>query len=62
MKHHVYDLVPITSVPAGSKIIGLRWVYKIKADDTHKTSVVVLGWGMIAGVHFGSTVAPVSRL
>ena len=43
IKHQVYDLVPITSVPAGSKIIGSRWVYKIKADDTHKAKVVVLG-------------------
>ena len=56
------DLVPITSVHAGSKIIGSRWVYKIKVDDTHKARLVVLGWGMVAGVHCGSTFAPVSRL
>ena len=35
IKHQVCDLVPITSVPAGSKINGSRWVYKIKADETH---------------------------
>ena len=60
IKHQVYDLV--TSVPAGSKTIGSRWVYKVKADDSHKARVVVLGWGMVAGVHCGSTFAPVSRL
>ena len=62
IKHQVCDLVPITSVPAGSKINGSRWVYKIKADETHKARMVVLGWGMVAGVHCGSPFAPVSRL
>ena len=29
-KHGVYDLVPITSVPNGRKVLGTRWVYKLK--------------------------------
>ena len=43
IKHQVYDLVPI---PAGSKIIGSRWVFKIKADDTHKA---VSWWYSVGG-------------
>ena len=43
IKHQVYDLVLLTSVPPGSKIIGSRCVYKVKADDSHKARVVVLG-------------------
>ena len=62
IKHQVCDLVSITSVPAGSKIIGSRWVCKIKVDGKHKARLVVLGWGMVAGVHCGSTFAAVSRL
>ena len=42
-KNNVYTLLPATSVPAGHKIIGSRWVYKVKADNSHKGCVVVLG-------------------
>ena len=62
IKHQVNDLVPITSVPAGSKIISSRWIYKLKADDMHKARVVVLGGGVVVGVHCGSTFAPMCRL
>ena len=61
IKHQVYNHVPITLVPAGSKIIGPRWFYNITADDTHRARVVVLGWGMVAGVHCESTFGPDAR-
>ena len=32
-KNNVYTLLPVTSVPAGHKIIGNRWVYKDRADN-----------------------------
>ena len=35
-KHGVYELVPITSVPNGRKVVGTRWVYNIKADGIYK--------------------------
>ena len=35
-KNNVYTLLPATSVPAGHKIIGSRWVYKVKADNSRK--------------------------
>ena len=41
--NNVYTVVPATAVPAGHKIIGSRWVYKVKADKSHKRRVVVLG-------------------
>ena len=44
-KNNVYTLLPATSVPAGHKIIGSRWVYKVKADNSHRGRAVVLGWG-----------------
>ena len=46
-KNNVYTLLPVTSVPAGHKIIGSRWVYKAKADNSHKGRVVVLGLSLI---------------
>ena len=44
-KNNVYTHVPAIAVPAGHKIIGSRWVYKVKADTSYKGRVVVLGWG-----------------
>ena len=61
-KNNVYTLVPATAVPAGHKIIGSRWVYKVKADISYKGRVVVLGWGQVPGVDCGGTFAPVCRL
>ena len=42
-KHGVYELVPASSVPAGQKVVGSRWVNKIEADDFFKSRLVVLG-------------------
>ena len=61
-KNNVYTLVPATAVPAGHKIIGSRWMYKVKADKSYKGRVVVLGWGQVPGVDCGGTFAPVCRL
>ena len=60
--NNVYTLVPATAGPAGHKIIGCRWVYKVKADKSYKGRVVVLGWGQVPGVDCGGTFAPVWRL
>ena len=55
-RSNVYTLLPATSVPAGHKIIGSsRWVYKVKADNSHKGRVVVLGGGQLPGIDCGST-------
>ena len=61
-KNNVYTLVPATAVPAGHKIVGSRWVYKVKADKSYKGRVIVLGWGQVPGVDCGGTFAPVCRL
>ena len=61
-KNNVYILVPATAVPAGHKIIGSRWVYKVMADKSYKGRVVVLRWGQVPGVDCGGTFAPVCRL
>ena len=61
-RHGVYDLVPITSVPSGRKVVSTRWAYKIKADGVYKGRLIVLGWSQIAGINCGGTFAPVCRL
>ena len=61
-ENNVFTLVPATAVSAGHKIIGSRWVYKVKADKSYKGQVVVLGWGQVPGVDCGGTLAPVCSL
>ena len=61
-KHGVFDLVPITSVPAGHKVVGTRWVFKIQADSTYKGRLVVQGFSQIPGGDCGGTFASVCRL
>ena len=46
-KHGVFKLVPIASVPAGNKVVGTRWVLKLKADSTYKGRLVVQGFSQI---------------
>ena len=43
-KHGVLELVPTTSVLAGHKVVGTRWVFKTKVDTTYKGRLVVLGF------------------
>ena len=61
-QHHVYNLVPSISIPAGQKSVGSRLAYKMKAHKTFKGRLVVQGWGQVAAVDSGSTFAPVCRI
>ena len=61
-KHGVYELVPVSSVPAGQKVVGSRWVNKMKADDLFKSFLVVLEWVNVPRINCGGTFAPVCRL
>ena len=40
-KHGVFNLVPITSVPLGHKVVDTSWVLKIKTDSTYEGRLVV---------------------
>ena len=46
---------------AGSKIIAIRWVFKIKADSTYKSRLVLEGLSHIRDVDCGGTFDPVCR-
>ena len=60
-KNNVYTLVPTAAVPIGHKIIGSRWVYKVKADKSYKGRVAVLEWGQAPGADCVGTFGPVCR-
>ena len=53
--HGVYELVPMSFVPSSQKVVGTRWVNKIKADGTFKSHLVVQGWSQVPGIDYGGT-------
>ena len=61
-KHAVFDLVSPDSVTPEHKMIGTKWVFKVKADHTRKSRFVLQGWGQVAGIDCGCTYAPVCRV
>ena len=58
----VHKLVPRSTVPPGTRVYKSRWVFKAKADNTHKARLVVGGWGQVPVKDCGNTYAPVCRL
>ena len=58
----VYTLVPKSNVPKGQNVIGLKWVFKVKTDNTYKARLVAQGWNQVHGRDCGGTYAPVCRL
>ena len=58
---NVYKLVPWSTVPPGQKVIGTKWVSKVKANQTYKARFVAQGWKQVPGQDCGSTFAPVCR-
>jgi len=54
-------------LPSGRKVIGTKWVYKIKVDalnvfERYKARNVAQGFSQIAGLVFNETWAPVVRI
>ena len=60
-EHEVVYLIPSTSVPPGSAIIGTRCVFRVKTDGRFKARLVVQGWAQ-HGLDCFTTFAPVCRI
>jgi hypothetical protein len=61
------DTWELTSLPAGHRAIGLKWVYKVKRNEAgdvvrHKARLVAKGYVQRAGIDFDDVFAPVVRL
>ena len=47
-RNNVYTLLPMTAVSTGHKIIGSRWVHKVKAGNSCEGCIVALRVGAIS--------------
>ncbi|CAB1098893.1 unnamed protein product [Ectocarpus sp. CCAP 1310/34] len=61
-KHNVYNLVPLSSVPKGEKILGTKFVFKKNLDGRFKARLVVGGYRQEPGQDYGRSYAPVCRI
>ena len=44
-----------------TELIGNKWVFKIKRDDTYRARLVALGYSQIPGVDYTDNFAPVAH-
>ena len=48
-------------IPSNRRLIGNKWVFKIKRDGTYRARLVALGYTQIPGVHYTDNFAPVAH-
>ena len=46
-------------IPTGRRLIGCKWVFKIKRNGIFRARLVALGYSQIPGVDFTDNFAPV---
>ena len=49
------------TIPSNRRLIGNKWVFKIKRDGTCRARLVVLGYSQIPGVDYTDNFAPVAH-
>ena len=62
----VHDTWSLTKPPLGRKVIGSKWVFKIKHDEKgdaerYKCRLVAQGYTQAQGIDYHETFAPVAR-
>ena len=48
-------------IPNNKRLIGNKWVFKIKRDGTYRARLVALGYSLIPGVDYTDNFAPVAH-
>lgn len=60
--HGTWEKVSRKEVPAGYRIIGCKWVFKVKANNTLKARLVIKGYRQKKDIDYHETFAAVSRM
>ena len=57
----VWRKIDKMKIPENKRLIGNKWVFKIKRDGTYRARLVALGYSQIPGVDFTDNFAPVAH-
>ena len=57
----VWKKIHIVDVRNDRRIIGCKWVFKMKRDGTYRAILVALGHSQVPGVDFTDNFAPVQN-
>ena len=57
----VWRKVEKNNIPSNRRLIGNKWVFKIKRDGTYRARLVALGYSQIPGVDYTENFAPVAH-
>ena len=58
-KREVWKIMKKYNIPKDRKLIGNKWVFKIKKDKTHRARLVGLGYNQVPGLDFSDNFSPV---
>ena len=57
----VWRKIDKVKIPENRRLIGNKWVFKIKRDGTYRERLVALGYSQILGVDYTANFAPVAH-
>jgi hypothetical protein len=55
----VWKVIPKSEVPKGRRLVGCKWVFKLKKNGVYRARLVALGYNQIPGVDYTENFAPV---
>ena len=57
----VWRKIDRAKIPENRRLIGNKWVFKIKKDGTYRARLVALGYSQIPGIDYTDNFAPVAH-
>ena len=61
INRRVWRKIDKMKIPENRRLIGNKWVFKIKRDGTYRATLVALGYSQIPGIDYSDNFAPVAH-